>query len=136
MLKSALFLKFLGSWGLAAREGTPHMPGAPAAGGWGGSNRTLGIEVEGFTQEEVSAALPGPRCSPRRLLLFCSPPCVVESVPRACTAWWWVEELTVLLSAVCCLHVQIAKAVDHCDNDKIKTIKYLNKLKGKVTITP
>ena len=28
--------------------------------------------------------------------------------------------------------LQIAKAVDHCDNDKIKTIKYLNKLKGKV----
>ena len=28
--------------------------------------------------------------------------------------------------------MQIAKAVDHCDNDKIKTIKYLNKLKGKV----
>ena len=33
----------------------------------------------------------------------------------------------------CDLHdAQIAKAVDHCDNDKIKTIKYLNKLKGKV----
>ncbi len=30
------------------------------------------------------------------------------------------------------IRVQIAKAVDHCDNDKIKTIKYLNKLKGKV----
>ncbi|MGB1603308.1 MAG: hypothetical protein ACPIOQ_61820, partial [Promethearchaeia archaeon] len=28
--------------------------------------------------------------------------------------------------------MQIAKAVDHCDNDRIKTIKYLNKLKGKV----
>jgi len=27
---------------------------------------------------------------------------------------------------------QIAQAVDHCDNDKIKTIKYLNKLKGQV----
>jgi hypothetical protein len=25
----------------------------PAAGGWGGSNRTLGITVEGFTEEEV-----------------------------------------------------------------------------------
>ena len=30
--------------------------------------------------------------------------------------------------------MQIAKAVDHCDNDRIKTIKYLNKLKGKVCI--
>jgi hypothetical protein len=29
------------------------MPGMPAAGGWGGSNRTLGITVEGFTEEEV-----------------------------------------------------------------------------------
>ena len=28
----------------------------PAAGGWGGSNRTLGIQVEGFTDEEVRAA--------------------------------------------------------------------------------
>ena len=33
-------------------------------------------------------------------------------------------------------HGQIAKAVDHCDNDKIKTIKYLNKLKGKVRARP
>jgi hypothetical protein len=29
------------------------MPGTPAAGGWGGSNRTLGIVMEGFTDQEV-----------------------------------------------------------------------------------
>eukprot|EP00290_Baffinella_frigidus_P013631 CAMPEP_0180155236 /NCGR_PEP_ID=MMETSP0986-20121125/24686_1 /TAXON_ID=697907 /ORGANISM="non described non described, Strain CCMP2293" /LENGTH=142 /DNA_ID=CAMNT_0022103847 /DNA_START=11 /DNA_END=436 /DNA_ORIENTATION=+ len=51
--------------------------GLPAAGGWGGSNRTLGITMEGFTEEDI------------------------------------------------------AKAVDHCDNDRIKTMKYLSKLKAK-----
>jgi hypothetical protein len=29
-------------------------------------------------------------------------------------------------------HGQIAKDVDHCDSDKIKMIKHLNKIKGKV----
>jgi len=38
------------------RTSSSHMPGAPAAGGWGGSNRTLGIEVEGFNEEEVVRA--------------------------------------------------------------------------------
>eukprot|EP00961_Rhodomonas_salina_P254526 3439405-Rhodomonas_salina.3 len=33
------------------------MPGLPAAGGWGGSNRTLGIEMEGFTEEEIAKAV-------------------------------------------------------------------------------
>ena len=41
------------------------MPGAPATGGWGGSNRTLGIVVEGFTEEEVG--VPVFRCC-RRVL--------------------------------------------------------------------
>ena len=31
--------------------------GLPAAGGWGGSNRTLGIEMEGFTQEDIAKAV-------------------------------------------------------------------------------
>ena len=33
------------------------MPGLPAAGGWGGSGRTLGIKMEGFTDEEIAKAV-------------------------------------------------------------------------------
>ena len=53
------------------------MPGLPPTGGWGTSGRTLGIKMEGFTDE------------------------------------------------------QIAAAVDYCDNDKVKTLKHLAKLKEK-----
>ena len=59
-----------------ARE-IEEMPGLPPAGGWGSSGRTLGIKMEGFTDEDI------------------------------------------------------AKAVDYCDNDKVKTMKYLAKLKEK-----
>lgn len=31
--------------------------GLPAAGGWGGSNRTLGITMEGFTEEDIAKAV-------------------------------------------------------------------------------
>ena len=61
-----------------AREDLESMPGAPAAGGWGGSNRTLGIEVEGFTQEEVGPPLPrafvvgpGTTCDTPRSMRVC-----------------------------------------------------------------
>jgi hypothetical protein len=60
-----------------AREIAAKMPGLPPAGGWGSSGRTLGIKMEGFTDEDI------------------------------------------------------AKAVDYCDNDKVKTLKYLAKLKEK-----
>ena len=51
------------------------MPGLPAEGGWGGSNRTLGIKMEGFTDEDIAKAVDFcdndriksslPRCHPR-----------------------------------------------------------------------
>lgn len=98
------------------------MPGTPAAGGWGGSNRTLGIVMEGFTDQEV--VVPAPPLSPHYHVRArrCRPH-VLVLLPRPR-----------LLTGVR-VHTrdgQIAQAVDHCDNDKIKTIKYLNKLKGQV----
>ena len=33
------------------------MPGVPAEGGWGGAGRTLGIQMEGFSEEEIARAV-------------------------------------------------------------------------------
>jgi len=92
------------------------MPGTPAAGGWGGSNRTLGIVMEGFTDQEV--VVPAPLFLP---IIMSARVLVLWPRPRLLTG-----------VRVHTRDGQIAQAVDHCDNDKIKTIKYLNKLKGQV----
>ena len=67
------------------------MPGLPAEGGWGGSNRTLGIKMEGFTDEDIAKAVD-----------FCDNDRIKSSLPRCppFVSWLPCAERTARADAV------------------------------------